>query len=780
MLAKAALAALTSLLGFAAIVAAPAYATAPTCGGTLILTTYVGATGTANVVCSDADTPSTDLRYTVDSAPTHGTTSPATSAGRIVYRPADGYTGSDHFSVRASDGTDSSAGTVEVDVVVKPPAAPSGCSGGTYPVRAGAPQLLPLGTGVACTEMGGTAPTVVVDTAPAHGSLTGGGAALLYVPDDGFSGTDQLVYHLRNAIGDSAPITATLAVAPGANQAPQCMGPPVTSARNTGAPITVVLSCRDGDLDQGAITIVSGPAHGTLSPVAAQPFAAIADSLMPAVASTQATVAYTPAAGYDGDDSFTYRADDGRGASPVQTMTIHLTDPSSNTAPTCAVGGATAVSGSATGITVGCSDADGDPLTTALVQPPAHGTLTGLGTDGTQVRYVADAGFTGVDSFRIQASDGTASSAAVTGNVTVVDAAHAPASPSLVCGQALNVTRNQTLSADRPFCQAFDGSPVSVAVTSAPAHGTASFDAAGQLTYVPEQNYAGADAFAIKATGGGWSLPFRVLVGVAANARVKIVSGPAVSASDTAPAFGLQAEPGVTLTCSLSDSAHAAPEPCADSVDYPDTPPGAHVFQVTADDGSHTSTDTWRFTVAGPPTGGGSGLPVAGGGGGGGGGGGLPGAGPGQDQPGGSSAPSGAAAPPAPGDAPAPAASPAPAETAPPSHEQIAAAVRKLLRATPPRMGTLRRHGVRVLLDAPTTGRVTIRWYAHAHGHRVLVAKGARRMPAGPARVHIHATRAGRRLLHGAHRRLRVAAHVRFRPTAGRPVNAARRITLRR
>ena len=70
----------------------------------------------------------------------------------------------------------------------------------------------------------------------------------------------------------------------------------------------------------------------------------------------------------------------------------------------------------ATTVTLSGADTDGDPLTYAIVQQPAHGTLGGAGAART---YTSTAGFTGTDTFTYTVSDGTASSTPATVTITV-------------------------------------------------------------------------------------------------------------------------------------------------------------------------------------------------------------------------------------------------------------------------------------------------------------------------------------------------------------------------
>lgn len=100
---------------------------------------------------------------------------------------------------------------------------------------------------------------------------------------------------------------------------------------------------------------------------------------------------------------------------------------SANTAPTVAsTVTATATSGAPVDIDVlaGVTDPDDDPLTVTSVTQPAHGTATIVAGGSTRqvgerVRYTADAGFSGTDSFTFTVSDGNGGEATGTVNVTV-------------------------------------------------------------------------------------------------------------------------------------------------------------------------------------------------------------------------------------------------------------------------------------------------------------------------------------------------------------------------
>src|SRR4029453_16279878 len=124
----------------------------------------------------------------------------------------------------------------------------------------------------------------------------------------------------------------------------------------------------DTDADSSTLTAaaVTGPAHGTLT-------------LDP-----DGSFTYTPAANYNGPDTFTYRASDGSAQSSPATVTITVTavnDPPAATNDAYRTNEDTPLTVAAPGVLGNDSNADSSTLTAAAVTGPAHGTLT-LDPDG--------------------------------------------------------------------------------------------------------------------------------------------------------------------------------------------------------------------------------------------------------------------------------------------------------------------------------------------------------------------------------------------------------------
>ena len=162
----------------------------------------------------------------------------------------------------------------------------------------------------------------------------------------------------------------------------------------------------DPDGDPLTATLVSGPAHGTLT------------------FNPDGSFVYTPDANYSGPDSFTYTVNDGDQTSTPATVTLTVSpvnDPPTAVADTYSLGEDHTLSVPASSGLL-ANDSDIDPssaLTAVLVTGPAHGTLT-LNPDGS-FTYVPDPNFNGVDTFTYQVSDGTATSTPATVTLNVGD-----------------------------------------------------------------------------------------------------------------------------------------------------------------------------------------------------------------------------------------------------------------------------------------------------------------------------------------------------------------------
>ncbi len=182
------------------------------------------------------------------------------------------------------------------------------------------------------------------------------------------------------------------------NSAPQADDQNVST--NEATPVNITLTASDPEGDPLTYIILSGPSHGTLT-------------------GTPPNLTYTPAGGYFGPDSFTFKANDGNLDSNVATVSITVN--SVNNPPEAVDDSAQTVEDTPVIISViaNDSDLDGDALTVSEIGIPLHGTAV-INGGGTTVTYTPSAGYSGPDRFNYTVSDGNGGTASAMVSITVL------------------------------------------------------------------------------------------------------------------------------------------------------------------------------------------------------------------------------------------------------------------------------------------------------------------------------------------------------------------------
>src|SRR5205814_1818859 len=275
---------------------------------------------------------------------------------------------------------------------------------------------------------------------------------------------------------DSAAATVTITVN-SQNDAPLALDDTYTVNEDTTLSVSapgVLANDSDVEADPLSAVLVSSPAHGALT------------------LNSDGSFSYTPAADYNGSDSFTYKANDGNLDSAVATVSItvnQVNDAPLAVSDSYTVDEDTPLTVSAPAVLGNDSDADGDPLNAVLVSGPSHGVLT-LNTNGS-FNYVPAANYNGSDSFTYQANDGATNSAIATVNITVNSVNDAP----LALDDTYTVNEDATLTVSGPGVLGndadADADTLNAVLVSAPSHGTLILNGDGSFTYVPNPNYNG-------------------------------------------------------------------------------------------------------------------------------------------------------------------------------------------------------------------------------------------------------------------------------------------------
>ena len=237
------------------------------------------------IALSASDLDGDALTFVIVSGPAHGTLSG--TGANLTYQPAPNFNGGDSFTWKANDGTADSA-IATVFLAVTPVNDP--------PVAANQSVLVtenqPFTSQVSGTDVDGDALAFSLKEGPAHGTLSGVWPAFTYTPALNYSGPDSFQFFVND--GQAASYgTISITVTP-VNHVPVAQSKSILVHEDK--PAEVTLSASDADGDALSYSILTLPAHGTLS-------------------GTAPNLVYTPAANFFGTDSFTFRASDQLSAS---------------------------------------------------------------------------------------------------------------------------------------------------------------------------------------------------------------------------------------------------------------------------------------------------------------------------------------------------------------------------------------------------------------------------------------------------------------------------------
>ena len=309
------------------------------------------------------------------------------------------------------------------------------------------------------SDADGDALTLSLLTDPTSGSvILNADGSFTYTPAAGFSGTDSFTYSIDDGWGgiDTATVTITVTNAP---PVVTTTGSALAYTENAGAvavdPGLAVSDANNTTLAGATVTILGYVVgQDVLSYAGGGPITANWDSVTGTLTlSGAATVAQYQAA----LRSVTYTNTSDAPATAARTVRFVVNDGAASSAPADRAIDVSAVNdapvaaadayttdadsplsiGAATGVLANESDVDGGPLTAALVQQAANGTVV-LGANGS-LTYTPNAGYFGPDQFVYSASDGNGgvTTATVTLQVTLSPAPGIAVAPT-------NLTTSET------------------------------------------------------------------------------------------------------------------------------------------------------------------------------------------------------------------------------------------------------------------------------------------------------------------------------------------------
>lgn len=443
-------------------------------------------TAAPSVLTNDVGPAGTPLTAALVTAPVNAQAFQLNADGTFDYTPAADFNGTDTFRYRPVAGNLSGT-MVTVTLTVNPVAdAPTPVADAFTMAEDG---TLFVGTpGVLANDANPDAAllTAVVANGPGHGSLVlASDGSFTYTPDANFNGVDTFTYRAVNGPTPSAGVATVTITVTAVNDPPIARDDLAATKQGQAVAVAVLANDSDPDGDALSAVLVNTPLYGA------------------AVVNADGTITYTPAAGFHGTDTFTYRASDGVATSEIATVTV-IVD-AVNTAPTSQDDTFTMVEGqvltvAAPGVLANDSDPDGDAMTAVLAAAPSNGTLA-LNGNGSFI-YTPNANFSGSDSFTYHASDGQAIGNLATVTITVGSRPSAPTAND----DAFTLLEDVPLEIPAPGILANDvipdGGPVTITVLAGPLHGAVEMTASdGSFRYTPSADFNGSDSFTYFITG---------------------------------------------------------------------------------------------------------------------------------------------------------------------------------------------------------------------------------------------------------------------------------------
>ena len=408
------------------------------------------------------------LTYSIVNEPTKGVVQITNNnTGAYTYTPNSNTFGNDSFTFKVNDGeSDSNISTVSITVnsINDPPSADS------------KNLLTDEDTALNGTLTGEDAEnsplTYQVSSYPTLGSLdiNSNTGAFTYQPDANISGADSFTYRTNDGVLNSSIATISITIT-AQNDPPQSNNINIATDEDNG--IASTLSASDIENDTLTYFIVSQPSLGSVN----------------ITNTSQGAFTYAPNSNVSGNDSFTFKVNDGNSDSNIATATITIR--SVNDIPSADDKIFQIIEDTPLNSVLTGTDIDSSSLSFNIHTLPSKGIVNLDNTTG-NFTYLPHSNATGVDSFTYSSNDGDSNSAPASVTITIAEENDAP--------QALTteiVTLEDTSISSSLNAADVDDTNLLFSITSQPNNGavTLTDQSTGDFIYTPFDNETGADSF---------------------------------------------------------------------------------------------------------------------------------------------------------------------------------------------------------------------------------------------------------------------------------------------
>ena len=470
--------------------------------------------------------------------------------GSFTYNPDLNATGQDQFTYLVNDGTLTSnvaVVSITITAVNDPPVALDDTFTTTEDVAV---------AGTVSTNDSDPENDVLTFTKlsdPQHGTLVfNTDGTFTYTPNQNATGQDSFTYSANDGTLTSNVAVVTITVT-AVNDPPVALDDTFSTAEDVAGAGTVSTNDSDPENDVLTFTKLTDPLHGSL------------------VFKTDGSFTYTPEKDYNGTDKFTYKVCDPSGACDQAQVNFNISpvnDPPVALADNYKTPEDTPLTIQVPGILVNDSDPDGDPITPALKDKTAKGSLS-INQDGS-FTYNPNRNITGQDHFTYLVNDGLLNSNIAVVTIDIIS----ENDPPVALDDNFNTTEDVAVAG---AVASNDSDPENDVLTftklSDPLHGIIVFKTDGNFTYVPEKDYSGTDKFTYKTCD-----PSGACAQAQVNFVISPVNDPSIALDDN---FKTPEDITIIATVSLNDS-----DPENDPLTFTLVSAPAHGNMVLKTDGS--------------------------------------------------------------------------------------------------------------------------------------------------------------------------------------------------
>ncbi|WP_421841944.1 tandem-95 repeat protein [Marinobacter algicola] len=442
---------------------------------------------TIDVLANDSDVDAGDApnssTLTLTGTPSNGLAT--VQAGKIVYTPGSGFSGSDSFQyrVRDNDGAYSNEATVRLNVSGannRPTAADDSTS-----MDEDTPVMIDLLANDSDSDGTLDRDSVRLVGSPANGAVTLNSGSATYTPNADYSGDDSFSYVVADDAGAlSAIATVSLTINP-VDDAPRAEDDVARILGQVAHKVNVLGNDTDvdGALNAMTVVIVDVPAEGTT-----------------AIDPVTGAIIYTPGGGFASQDSLTYTVQDNNGnVSEKATLTLRLAG--LNEAPQATNDTATLDEDQSVTVSIldNDTDVDGniDVSTVVITTAPSHGSAS---VDSTgELSFQPDVNYQGSDQLQYTVAD---AAGAVSSPATVVFTIDPVNDAPTISGSPANEVFEGVVYSFTPNMADQEGDTLTTTATGLPAWLSLDSDS-GLLEGIPQREDAGTSSSIIVTVSDG-------------------------------------------------------------------------------------------------------------------------------------------------------------------------------------------------------------------------------------------------------------------------------------